>query len=157
MNDLRIKIFADSANLEQISKLVQLPYIKGFTTNPTLMRKDGVSDYESFAKNMLHIIGDLPVSFEVFADDFKQMEMQARKVSSWGNNVYVKIPITNTKKESSCSLVKKLVESRVKVNVTAVMALEQIKEAILAMENADHGVISVLAGRVADTGVAPTP
>ncbi|MBF0361696.1 MAG: transaldolase [Oligoflexia bacterium] len=152
-----MKIFADSAKLEQIAKLVQLPYVKGFTTNPTIMRKDGVSDYEYFAKSMLHIIGDLPVSFEVFADEFSQMEVQARKVGSWGPNVYVKIPITNTKRESSCLLIKRLAEDRVKVNVTAVMALEQIKETIWAMKNVDQGVISVLAGRIADTGVAPVP
>lgn len=157
LNELRIKIFADGA--EKASMLVAAvdPLVKGFTTNPTLMRKAGVTDYVGFAKEILAEIKDKPISFEVFSDDFIEMERQARIIAAWGSNVYVKIPVTNTKKISSAPLIKKLAAEGVKLNVTAILTLEQVKEVEAALAPGVPAVVSVFAGRIADTGVDPVP
>lgn len=157
IQDLRIKIFADGAEKASMLELYKLPVIKGFTTNPTLMRKAGISDYVGFAKDILANIKDKPISFEVFSDDFKDMERQARIIASWGPNVYVKIPITNTKKESSFELVKKLAADGIKLNITAILTIEQVTHILRALKKEIPAVISVFAGRIADTGVNPLP
>src|SRR3990167_1752213 len=147
-----IKIFADGADLEAIKKLNKNPLVKGFTTNPTLMRNAGVSDYEKFAKEVLVEVRDKPVSFEVFSDNFDEMERQARKIASWGENVYVKIPITNTNRQSSVPLIKKILD--IKLNITAVFTKEQIE--LLPISKIPM-IISIFAGRIADTGTDPIP
>lgn len=157
IEDLRIKIFADGAEKASILELYRQPFIKGFTTNPTLMRKAGVTDYGAFAKEVLAEIADRPFSFEVFSDDFDEMERQARIIASWGSNVYVKIPIMNTKGISSFDLIKKLAADGIKLNVTAILTLEQVKGIIPALQKDVPVIISVFAGRVADTGVDPIP
>jgi len=157
VNDLKIKIFADGADKDSILELAEKPFIKGFTTNPTLMRKAGVSDYVAFAKDILTHIKNRPISFEVFSDDFKEMERQAKIINSWADNVYVKVPITNTKRESSFDLIKKLTAERVKVNVTAIMDLDQVQGIMSALSSEVPSVISVFAGRIADTGRDPIP
>ena len=133
------------------------PRIDGFTTNPTLMRKAGITDYMGFAKEILQTIDDKPVSFEVFADEFEEMERQAREIATWGSNVYVKIPVTNTKKLSSASLIKKLSAEGVQLNITAILSLEQVSEVADALKNGSSSFVSVFAGRIADTGVDPVP
>lgn len=133
------------------------PWIQGFTTNPTLMRKAGISDYATFAREIVAAIPDRPLSFEVFSDDFDEMERQALRIREWGENVYVKIPVTNTKGESSCALVKRLAEASVKTNVTAIFTLEQVRAVTEALKNGPSAYVSVFAGRVADTGVDPLP
>ena len=133
------------------------PRIDGFTTNPTLMRKAGITDYIGFAKEILQTIDDKPVSFEVFADEFEEMERQAREIATWGSNVYVKIPVTNTKKLSSASLIKKLSAEGVQLNITAILSLEQVSEVADALKNGSSSFVSVFAGRIADTGVDPVP
>lgn len=133
------------------------PLIKGFTTNPTLLRKAGVSDYEAFALNILKTIPDRPISFEVLSDEFDEMEVQAQKISRWGKNVYVKIPVTNTRAESSINLIRKLVRAGIKLNVTAMMTLEQVRDVSLALEGGISAYVSVFAGRIADTGRDPVP
>lgn len=153
----RVKIFADGADRAGILDLYRNPQIQGFTTNPTLMRKAGVKDYEEFAKDILVQIPDRPVSLEVFADDFEEMETQARIIAGWGKNVFVKIPITNTKGESSLSLVKRLSADGIKVNVTALLTLEQVLCAGLTLRGGAHAYVSVFAGRIADTGRDPVP
>jgi transaldolase len=155
--DLKIKLFADGADLAQMVAANSNPLIRGFTTNPTLMRAAGVRNYESFAREVLQIINDRPISFEVFADEFLEMERQARKISGWGPNVYVKIPITNTRRESSIALIRQLAHSGVKVNVTAVMTLDQVRDSAAALGGGAASVISVFAGRIADTGRDPVP
>jgi transaldolase len=155
--ELRIKIFADGAEKASMLELYQKPFIKGFTTNPTLMRKAGITDYAGFAKDILAEIKDKPISFEVFSDDFLEMERQARIIKSWGENVYVKIPITNTKRESSFDLVKKLAAEGVKMNITAILSVEQVKHIEAALVPSVPTIISVFAGRIADTGVNPVP
>lgn len=155
--DLRIKIFADGAEKAAMLELAKKPFVKGFTTNPTLMRKGGVSDYAGFAHEILAAIPDKPISFEVFSDDFSEMERQARLIASWGENVYVKIPITNTKGQSSIPLIKKLVSRKVKVNVTAILTLPQVNAAVNALSPKTPSVVSVFAGRIADTGRDPAP
>jgi transaldolase len=158
MNQLktpRIKIFADGANLAEIRSLYNNPVIDGFTTNPSLMHKAGILDYESFAKEMLTIVPDRPISFEVFADDFQEMGRQAREIASWGKNVYVKIPITNTVGLKSQELIQELSQSGVNVNVTAVMTLKQVKESFKSLEGGAPAYISIFAGRIADTGRDP--
>ncbi len=155
--DLKVKLFADGAEKEGMLDLYANPLIQGFTTNPTLMRKANITDYQAFARNVLSFIADRPISFEVFADHFDEMERQARLISSWGANVYVKIPITNTRRESSCPLIHKLSHAGIKVNVTALLALEQVREAACALEGGAPSNISVFAGRVADTGIDPVP
>jgi len=156
-NSLNVKIFADGADLDGIRKLAQNPLIKGFTTNPTLMRKDGVSDYAAFARDMLGVINGAPVSFEVFADAFDEMEAQALEIASWGDNIYVKIPITNTRGESSVPLVGRLSAQKVQVNVTAMMTLDQVRHVAGALHGETPAVVSVFAGRIADTGLDPVP
>ncbi|PYQ95015.1 MAG: transaldolase [Acidobacteria bacterium] len=133
------------------------PYIKGFTTNPTLMRQAGVSDYPEFARQVLQAIPDKPISFEVFSDEFGEMERQAREIASWGENVYVKIPVTNTRRKSTCDLVRRLSHSDVKLNVTAVLSLGQVLEVAHAVAGGAPACVSVFAGRVADTGYDPVP
>ena len=152
-----IKIFADGASLPALLELAENPRIAGFTTNPTLMRKAGVTDYVAFAKAVLAKIRSKPISFEVFADDFPEMNRQARQIATWGDNVYVKIPITNTRSESAIRLVKELAGSGVKVNVTAICTLDQVKETAQALTGGAPSVVSVFAGRVADTGRDPVP
>jgi transaldolase len=157
LSDLKIKLFADGANVAQILQAYANPLIKGFTTNPTLMRSAGVSDYEGFARKVLESVTEKPISFEVFADEFCEMERQAHKIASWGGNVYVKIPVTNTRRESSVDLVRRLSHSGVKVNVTAVLTLDQVRVAAGALAGGAPSVISVFAGRIADTGRDPGP
>lgn len=154
---MKIKIFSDGADKQDMIDMAQLPHIKGLTTNPTLMMKAGIKNYEQFAKEILLEIKDKPISFEVFSDDFEEMESQALKIASWGENVYVKIPITNTNGISTSKLIKNLSKNKVKVNVTAVMTIEQVK---MALDNLDPEVasyISIFAGRIADTGLDPVP
>ena len=133
------------------------PLIKGFTTNPTLMRKAGITHYESFALGVLQDIRDRPISFEVFSDDFEEMERQARKISGWGKNVYVKIPVTNTRGESSVSLIQRLAKAGIHLNITALMTLDQVRDVSSALAEGPHSFISVFAGRIADTGRDPVP
>lgn len=153
----QIKLFADGASLEDFTRLNQTGQVAGFTTNPTLMRKAGVADYEGFAKALLARIPDAPISFEVFSDEFDDMTRQARKIAAWGANVYVKIPITNTRRESSLPMVRALASEGVKVNVTAILTLEQVAETVDALHADVPAVVSVFAGRIADTGVDPMP
>lgn len=157
VDGLGLKIFADGADLESIKKSAENPLIQGFTTNPTLMRKAGVSDYESFAKAVLDCVPDLPVSFEVFSDEWQEMQRQARKLASWGPNVYVKIPVTNTKGETAAPLIERLAGDGIKLNVTALMTVSQVEQVAEAMRSAEAGIISVFAGRIADSGVDPVP
>jgi transaldolase len=154
---LKTKIFADGADLAQIAKLCKNPLIRGFTTNPTLMRKAGVTDYEAFARAAIDLVGERPISLEVFSDEFEEMERQARRIATWGSNVYVKIPVTNTRREPADELVQRLSESGVKINVTAILSLDQVKRIAARLTNGAQSVISVFAGRVADTGVDPVP
>lgn len=155
--DLKIKLFADGADKTQILQAYANPLIRGFTTNPTLMRAAGVKDYQSFAHQILEVVRDRPISFEVFADEFAEMERQARKIAGWAENVYVKIPITNTRRESAMKLAGRLAHSGVKVNVTAVLTLDQVREAAASLAGGAPSVISVFAGRIADTGRDPVP
>jgi transaldolase len=157
LDQLNVKIFADGADLNGILELYHNPYIAGFTTNPTLMRKSGISDYEKFSRQVLEHICDRPISFEVFSDEFDEMEHQARKIASWGKNVYVKIPVTNTRRESSLELVCRLAAEGVKLNVTALMTLEQVSNVSEALGRYAPSYISVFAGRIADTGFDPIP
>ena len=154
---LRVKVFADGADLESMLELAADPFIQGFTTNPTLMRKAGVTDYVAFARRVIANISDRPISFEVFADDFRDMEKQALQIASWGENVYVKIPVTNTRGESADSLLRSLARHGVKLNVTALMTLEQVRSTADALAAAPASFISVFAGRIADTGREPLP
>lgn len=157
VNDLRTKIFADGADLSAILALRANPLIKGFTTNPTLMRVAGIDDYEAFSKNVIEVVDGAPVSLEVFADEFDEMEAQAKVIASWGRNVFVKIPVTNTKGQSCAPLVKRLADQGVQVNVTAIFTLKQVREVTDALADDVAANISVFAGRVADTGVDPVP
>ncbi len=157
IQELQVKIFADGADKAGMLEMYQKSFIKGLTTNPTLMRKAGITDYREFAKDILSTIQDKPISFEVFSDDFDEMERQALEIASWGENVYVKIPITNTKKESSCPLVKRLSDQKVKLNVTALMTLEQVREVSKVLNPEMSSYVSVFAGRIADTGRDPLP
>ena len=154
---MRVKIFADGAEKAPMLKLYANPQIQGFTTNPTLMRKAGITDYEAFARDILTAIPDRPISFEVFADEFDEMERQAERIATWGENVYVKIPVTNTRGESAAPLVTRLAGRGVKQNVTALMTLAQVREITAALAHGPAANISVFAGRVADTGVDPLP
>lgn len=154
---LNVKIFADGADRATMLEMYAKPHIKGLTTNPTLMRRAGISNYKAFAREMLAEIRDKPLSFEVFADEFAEMEAQALQIASWGNNVYVKIPVTNTRGDPSFELVRRLADEGVKVNVTAIMTLPQVRDAVAALNPEVPGYVSVLAGRVADTGVDPVP
>ena len=154
---MSVKIFADGAEKAPMLKLYANPQIKGFTTNPTLMRKAGITGYEAFARDILLAIPDRPISFEVFADEFDEMERQAERIATWGENVYVKIPVTNTRGESAAALVRRLAGRGVKQNVTALMTLDQVREITAALAAGPAANISVFAGRVADTGVDPLP
>jgi transaldolase len=157
VSQLKVKIFADGANLKDMMEAAANPMVKGFTTNPTLMRAAGVGDYKAFAFDVLKAIPDRPVSFEVFADDFATMESQAREITSWGPNVYVKIPVSNTKAEFAGPLIATLSRAGVKLNVTAIMTLEQVKRVGEALAENTPAVVSVFAGRIADTGRDPVP
>ncbi len=154
---LKIKLFADGADIEDMRRLANLSYIQGLTTNPTLMAQAGVNNYESFAKEVLTFLKDKPISFEVFSDDFDDMERQANKIAGWGDNIYVKIPITNTKGDSSAALVKRLSANGVKLNITALLTLEQVNTVHDVLSPDVPAIISVFAGRVADTGRDPIP
>ena len=155
--DFKIKMFADGADLASIKAMAAKPWIKGFTTNPTLMRKAGVSDYRAFAFDVLKAVPDRPVSFEVFADDFAEMERQALEIASWGHNVNVKVPVTNTKREFAGPLIRRLTKAGVKLNITAVMTLEQVHDIVDHLVPKAPAIISVFAGRIADTGADPVP
>ena len=157
IENLKVKIFADGANKKDMLEMNSKSFIKGLTTNPTLMKKEGITDYREFCKDILTVIKNKPISFEVFSDDFKEMERQAMEISSWGENVYVKIPITNTKKETCYEIVKKLSKQKVKLNITAIMTLTQVKQVVSVLEPNVPSYISVFAGRIADTGIDPEP
>lgn len=157
LEDLTIKIFADGADKAGMLEMHAKPYIQGLTTNPTLMRKAGISDYRAFAKDVLAAIGDIPISFEVFSDEFADMERQAMEIADWGSNVYVKIPVTNSRREPAYPLVRKISEAGVKVNVTALMTLDQVRSVVGALNADVPSYISVFAGRIADTGRDPVP
>jgi len=152
-----VKLFADGADKSGILEMYQNPRIDGFTTNPTLMRKAGITDYVAFAKDLLIEIPDKPISFEVFADEFDEMERQALEIAGWGKNVYVKIPVMNTKRQTSYELVQKLSQAGVQLNITAMMTLEQVNKVTEAVQGGASCFVSVFAGRVADTGIDPVP
>jgi transaldolase len=155
---LKIAIYADGADVRDMIAARDGGIVKGFTTNPTLMRKCGVADYAAFAKEALAATGDMPISFEVFADDFDEMERQAKLIATWGNSVFVKIPITNTKGESAVPLIERLAAAGVKLNVTAILTLEQVRAVVVDALNPDvPAIVSVFAGRIADTGRDPVP
>ncbi len=153
----KVKIFADGANLSEMVKMSKLSYIKGLTTNPSLMRKNGITNYEQFSKSVLNKIKKKPISFEVFSDDLEQMKDQALKINSWGKNVYIKIPITNTKNISTGPVIKYLTSKNIKVNVTAVMTLGQVKSVLKNLNPKIPSYISIFVGRIADTGRDPMP
>lgn len=155
--DLPVKIFADGADLQGIAELSRQPYIDGLTTNPTLMRKAGLTDYEGFARAVLNEVKLKPISFEVFSDDFSEMRRQALKMREWQENIYVKIPITNTSGESSIPLIEQLAREGVKLNITAVLTPRQVKAVAAVLDPSVPAIVSVLAGRIADTGVDPLP
>ncbi|MEI7484536.1 MAG: transaldolase [Ignavibacteriota bacterium] len=155
--DLKIKIFADGADVNDMQKASLAGIVKGFTTNPTLMKKSGITDYEKFAKEAITKVNNMPISFEVFSDDFETMEKEAMKIAGWGENVYVKIPITNTKRESSINLIKELDSKNIKLNVTAILTLKQVEDVCGAFKDTSESIISVFAGRIADTGYDPIP
>jgi transaldolase len=157
VSELRVQVFADGADKASMLELHRQPYIKGFTTNPTLMRKAGVTDYERFALEILQHIPDRPISFEVFADDEIEMERQARKIARWARNVYVKIPVTNTRREPMYNLIRRLSADDIQVNATAVLALDQVRHIAQALRGGARSYISVFAGRIADTGRDPVP
>jgi len=157
IKELRVKIFADGAHKAGMLEMYEKPFVKGLTTNPTLMRKAGVADYRAFCKDILTSINDKPLSFEVFSDDFVEMERQALEIASWGDNVYVKIPITNTKQETCYALVEKLANQKVKLNVTALMTLDQVRNVVASLDPNIPSYVSVFAGRIADTGCDPVP
>jgi transaldolase len=154
---LKVKLFADGADLSGIKEMAANPAIQGFTTNPTLMRKAGIADYKAFALQALQVVGERPISFEVFADDFYEMEKQAFEIASWGKNIYVKIPVTNTKGEFSGALVERLSRAGVQLNVTAIMTSGQVKRVTDRLAADTPAIISVFAGRIADTGRDPLP
>jgi transaldolase len=155
--DLPIKIFADGADKEGMFRLYRDPLIKGMTTNPTLMNKVGIRDYETFAREVLEVVKTKPISFEVFSDDFDEMHRQALKISKWQENVYVKIPITNTKRESVLPLIGRLAKEGVRLNITAILTIAQVEGVVGQLDPAVPAVVSIFAGRVADTGVDPQP
>lgn len=157
IDNLKVKIFSDGADKNNMLDMYAKSYIKGLTTNPTLMKKAGIKNYKSFCLDILKDIKDKPISFEVFSDDFQEMEKQANEIASWADNVYVKIPITNTKKETSYELIKRLVLNKIKVNVTAIMTLNQVQLTVDSLDSKTPSYISIFAGRIADTGVDPVP
>ena len=155
IEDLKVKIFADGADKAGMLEMYAKPYIKGLTTNPTLMRKAGISNYKEFSLDILKAISDRPISLEVFSDDFEEMERQALEIASWGSNVYVKIPVMNTKREPSYRLIARLATKKVKLNVTAIMTLTQVRDVVAALDPNIPSYVSVFAGRIADTGRDP--
>jgi transaldolase len=155
--EFSVKIFADGADINGMLEMYHTGFVKGFTTNPTLMKKAGVTNYEEFAHAAIKAIPDFPLSFEVFSDDFKTMENEARKIGSWGNNVYIKIPITNTRGESSAPLIKKLSAEGFRLNITAILTLQQVEVVLKSISSGSGAIVSVFAGRIADTGVNPVP
>lgn len=157
MKKLSVKIFADGADKAGMLEMNRNPMIAGFTTNPSLIYKAGVTNYHSFAQDIVSAIPDKPISFEVFSDDFKSMEQEARALAAFGKNVYVKLPITNTKRESCFDLAKRLSDSGVKLNITAIMTTKQVADILPALKNGPGAIISVFAGRIADTGIDPIP
>jgi transaldolase len=157
LDQLRVKLFADGANVSTMLQMHALPYIKGLTTNPTLMRKAGIANYRSFAKDVLSQIKNKPVCFEVLADDLAEMERQAMEIAGWADNVFVKIPVTNTKRETCRTLVKRLSDRQVKLNVTAIMTLAQVRDIAASLNPGIPSYLSVFAGRIADTGIDPVP
>jgi transaldolase len=157
VESLKVKIFADGADKAGMLEMYAKPFVKGLTTNPTLMKKAGITDYRAFCKDILTEIKDKPLSFEVFSDDFSEMERQAIEIASWGENVYVKIPVTNTKQEPCYNLVQKLAAKKVKLNVTALMTLTQVREVVASLNPNVPSYVSVFAGRIADTGFDPVP
>lgn len=157
INNLKVKIFADGADIAGMKEMYSNPLIKGFTTNPTLMRKAGIKDYGVFARQVLYEIPDRPISFEVFADDFDEMEKQALEIASWGKNVNVKIPVTNTHKQFTGPVIERLSKAGVSLNITAVMSIEQVQKITDCLSLEASSIISVFAGRIADTGVDPIP
>lgn len=157
VESLRVRIFADGADLPGLLEMARRPHISGFTTNPTLMRRAGVADYRAFAREALQAISDRPISFEVFADEPLEMERQAREIASWGRNVFVKIPVTTTRGESCAPLVRRLAADGLQLNVTALLTLDQVREVSQALADGAPSFISVFAGRIADTGRDPVP
>lgn len=154
---LKVAVFGDGANRETILKRYQQGFVKGFTTNPTLMAKAGIQDYEKFARSVLTDMKDLPISFEVFSDEFDEMEEQAALIATWGANINVKIPITNTRGESSLPLIRRLFDQGIKLNVTAILTQAQIDGLRAIMKPQDDVIVSIFAGRIADTGIDPVP
>ena len=154
---LKIDLYADGADVREMIAARDGGLVKGFTTNPTLMRKSGVTDYEAFAREALRAVGGLPISFEVFADEFQVMEQQAKKIATWGEGVFVKIPITNTRGESSINLIRRLSAAKVKLNITAILTIDQVRCVVDAVDKDVPAIISVFAGRIADTGRDPVP
>jgi transaldolase len=157
VENLKLKLFADGADRTGMFEMYRNPVIKGFTTNPTLMRKAGIGDYRAFAQEIVAAIPDRPISFEVFSDDFAEMERHAQEIASWGNNIYVKIPVTDTKREPAYGVIRRLSRAGVKVNVTALMTLRQVREVADCLNGGPSSYISVFAGRIADTGRDPVP
>ncbi|MDB6115996.1 MAG: transaldolase [Lacunisphaera sp.] len=157
LNTLKIHIYADGADKAGILELYAKPYIKGLTTNPTLMKKAGIKDYEAFARDILQTVTAKPISLEVFSDDFPEMKRQALKIAGWGKNVYVKIPITNSRGETAIPLVRELSAQGVQLNITAILTLEQVRDVAGALDPKVPSVVSIFAGRIADTGVDPMP
>src|SRR6202789_2092482 len=157
IENLTIKLFSDGADFNSIMALYANPWIRGFTTNPTLMRKAGITDYEAFGRSLARTIPDRPFSFRVLADEFDEMEQQALEIATWGENVYVKIPITDTRSRNSAALVKRLAHNGVKVNVTALMTLDQVDAVVPSLRHGPPSCISIFAGRIADAGPDPLP
>lgn len=155
--NIKVQLYADGADIKQISVLANNPLIKGFTTNPSLMRAAGVTDYEQFARELLSLVPNHPISFEVFADELDLMEKQAQQIATWGKNVYVKIPVTNTKGESTVGIIRRLANAKIALNVTAILTLQQAQEVADALAVDTPAVVSIFAGRIADTGVDPIP
>lgn len=157
LHDLKIKIFADGADLETMFTMYEKPYITGLTTNPTLMRKAGIANYKAFAKDVLEVVKHKPISFEVFSDDFDEMILQAQEIASWGSNINVKIPITNTRGKETLMVIKHLSERGVTLNVTAIMTVAQVQAVVDVINPTTNAFISIFAGRIADTGRDPIP
>lgn len=155
--ELSVKMFADGANLEHIREFARDPRVAGFTTNPTLMRKAGIPDYQAFALEALELVAPRPISFEVFSDELDEMVRQAKLIASWGHNVYVKIPVTNTSGQSTEQVVSKLSAEGIKLNITAIFTLDQVRAIGAALSPSTRSVVSVFAGRIADAGVDPIP
>jgi transaldolase len=157
LDNLKVKIFADGANKKNMLEMYSKNFVKGLTTNPSLMKKEGVRNYKNFCVDILKLIKDKPISFEVFSDDFNEMERQALEIASWADNVYVKIPITNTKKETCYQTIKKLSKNNVKLNITAIMTLNQVEKVVSVLQPNVPSYVSIFAGRIADTGIDPVP